>query len=533
MELTRRRFIAAGAAGGAAIWLPDAAGIADAASRRRVPLARGGGFSTGVLSGDPGPRSVTLWTRLDDADPRQLRLRLEMATDEQFRHVVLRRDVPAIHTADHTAKVRVGGLQPDTRYWFRFSTKTTHSEVGRTQTAPAPDSQRPIKVGYFACQDFSSGYYGAYQKLLALDPDFVICGGDYIYDRIYADSGYGGVREDKAGTGPDSVARKLREYRAKYRLYRTDPDLHELHRLVPLVAQWDDHEVVDNYVGTLQTAQPQPADDGSESDTFTAGRIMNGWRAWHEYMPSLRYGRSFRTYRKLRFGRNVELFMCDSRSYRENQPCGGSGFKPCDEQDQPRKYLGDEQLAWLKAGLAGSSANWKLVGNQLMIMPFNIEQGVPVEVDSWNGYHAERNDLLAHVGDHAKDVVFLTGDIHTFFAGEVLRAGESGPPVATELVGGSTTSLGTSQVLSQQAGSGALPPELIKPLTDAGIPVVNPWITYAETRTHGCAFATVSEGAVDAQYLGMRDLTTQAGSRDVRTLANLRIARGTPGVTVS
>jgi alkaline phosphatase D len=161
-------------------------------------------------------------------------------------------------------------------------------------------------------------------------------------------------------------------------------------------------------------------------------------------------------------------------------------------------------------------------------MPFNIQQGVPVEVDSWNGYHAERNDLLAHIGDTTKDVVFLTGDIHTFFAGEVLRSGESGPPVATELVGGSTTSLGTSQVLSEQAGGA--PPELIKPVTDAGVPVVNPWIQYAETRTHGCAFATVESNGVSALYLGSADVKTSEGSRDVRTLANMTIQRGTPGV---
>ena len=113
----------------------------------------------------------------------------------------LKDDIGGLRVGDD---VRVGGLKPDQRYWFRFSTKTTHSEVGRTQTAPAPDSQRPIKVGYFACQDFASGYYGVYQELLRLDPDVVICGGDYIYDRIYSDSGYGGVREDKAGSGPDA-----------------------------------------------------------------------------------------------------------------------------------------------------------------------------------------------------------------------------------------------------------------------------------------------------------------------------------------
>lgn len=529
MELTRRRFLAAGAASGAAIWLPEAAWIADAKPRRKVPLAHGGGFSSGVMSGDPGPRSVTLWARLDDAEARRQRVRLEVASDPDFKRVVLRRDVPVLAASDHTAKIRVGGLKPDRRYWFRFSTRTTHSEVGRTQTAPPADSQRPIKIGYFACQDFSSGHYGVYEQLLAMDPDFVVCGGDYIYDRIYSDSGYGGIREDTAGEGPDSVARTIAQYRAKYRLYRSDPDLHELHRLVPLVAQWDDHEVVDNYVGTLKAST---ADDGNEQDAYDAKRIGAGWRAWHEYMPSLRYGKSFRTYRKLRFGRHVELFMCDSRSYREDQPCGGSGFAPCADAAAPRKYLGAEQLAWLKQGLAGSRASWKLVGNQLMIMPFNVAGGVPVEVDSWNGYRAERGDLLAHIGDKASDVVFLTGDIHTFFAGEVLRAGESGPPVATELVGGSTTSLGTSQTLSQQAGGGVLPSELIEPLTDAGIPANNPWIQFAETRTHGCAFATVDGNGVQARYLGSQDVTTSEGSRQVRTLADLQVVRGTPGVRV-
>jgi alkaline phosphatase D len=527
--ITRRRFLAAGAAGTAAIWLPDAALIADARSKRKVPLARAGGFSTGVLSGDPSPHAVTLWTRLDDNEAAKLRVRLEVATDSSFRHVVLRRDVPVLAGSDHTAKIRVGGLKPDKRYFFRFATKTTHSEVGRTQTAPAPDSRRPLKIGYFACQDFSSGYYGVYKELLALDPDFVICGGDYIYDRIYSDSGYGGVREDKAGEGPDSVARTRDQYRAKYRLGRSDSDLHELHRLVPLVAQWDDHEVVDNYVGTLKTSG---ADDGNDQDVYDSKRILAGWRTWHEYMPSLRFGKSFRTYRKLRFGRNVELFMCDSRSYRDDQPCGGSGFQPCSDLDQPRKYLGADQLAWLKAGLAGSKANWKLVGNQLMIMPFNVDNGVPVEVDSWNGYHAERNDLLAHIGDKAKDVVFLTGDIHTFFAGEVWRAGESGAPVATELVGGSVTSLGTSQVLSQTGGGGIIPPEVIKPATDAGIPQNNPWIKFAETRTHGCAFATIDDNGVVARYLGSEDVTDQAKSRNVSTVATVQINRGAPSLFV-
>jgi alkaline phosphatase D len=526
---TRRHFLYGGAAAGAGLWLPVDVLDADARARRKVPLARGGGFASGVMSGDPSPTAVTLWTRLDGQARDRVRVELEVARDPGFRRVVLRRLVPTRRSRDHTVKVRVGGLKPDRRYFFRFSTKTSHSPVGRTQTAPALDSRRPVKVGYFACQSFATGYFGAYHALLAEDPDIVICGGDYIYDRVY--EGYEGPRQDTIGANADSVARTLADYRAKYRLYRTDDDLRELHRLVPLVPQWDDHEVTDNYVGTLPRGQTATADDGDERDTFDRARIDAGWRAWHEYMPARRFGRGLRTYRSLRLGRTAEVFMCDSRSYREDQPCGGGSFTPCTD-DAPRQYLGAPQLEWLKNGLEATPATWKLVGNQLMIMPFQIAGGVKVEVDSWQGYPHQRTELLTHLESRAvEDVVFVTGDIHTFFAGSVLRDGTSGPAVASELVGGSTTSPGTAEVLGSTAGG--LPPELIEPLSDAGVPANNPWITYADTRTHGCAILELGGDEVRARYLGSDDIATPEGARAVRDIADLRVTRGAPGVHVA
>jgi alkaline phosphatase D len=524
---SRRHFLYGGAVAGAGIWLPADVGDADARARKRVPLARSGAFTDGVMSGDPSPTAVTLWTRLDENPRDRLRVELEVARDPGFRRVVLRRLIPTRASRDHTVKVRVGGLKPDRRYWFRFSTRNAHSPVGRTQTAPAPDSRRPVKVGYFACQDYSSGYFGAYQALLALDPDVVVCGGDYIYDRVYDSDGYGGVREDKTGANGDSVARVVAHYRDKYRLTRTDADLRELHRVVPFVAQWDDHEVTDNYVGTLDKSG---ADDGDPRDVYDRARIDAGWRAWHEFMPALRFGRGYRTYRKLRFGRTADLFMLDCRSYRSDQPCGGGSLQQCEEDGG--QYLGTKQLGWLKSGLASSPASWKLIGNQLMIMPFEVANDVKVEVDSWQGYPGQRTELLSHVeARQVKDVVFVTGDIHTFFAGEVRRDGKSGPAVASELVGGSTTSPGTAQVIAHTAG-GVLPPDLVEPLSDEGVPRLNPWITYADTRTHGCALVTLSEAEVRARYLGSADITTLEGSRDVRQIADLRVARGTPGVEV-
>lgn len=526
-RVSRRHFLYGGAAAGAGLMLPLDVLDADAAGARKVPLARAGGFATGVMSGDPSPRAMTFWARLDDQERDVVRVELEVARDPDFRRVVLRRLVPTRRVRDHTVKVRVGGLKPDRRYFYRFSTKTTTSDVGRTQTAPAPDSRRPVKVGYFACQSFTTGFFGAYRALLAEDPDVVICGGDYIYERVF--EGYEGPREDTIGE--DSLALTVADYRAKYRLYRTDADLRELHRLVPFVPQWDDHEVADNYVGTLERGETGTPDDGDARETFDRDRIYAGWKAWHEYMPARRFGRGFRTYRSLRMGRSAEIFMCDSRSYREDQPCGGGSFVRC-EDEAPREYLGKRQLSWLKGGLERTPSTWKLVGNQLMIMPFEVSAGVKVEVDSWQGYPAQRTDLLTHLQDRAiDDVVFLTGDIHTFFAGSVLRDGTEGPAVASELVGGSTTSPGTAEVLASTAGG--VPPELIEPLSDQGVPAVNPWIDYADTRTHGCALLELGPDEVRARYLGSDDITTLEGSRSVRDIADLRIARGTPGVNVA
>ena len=526
---SRRHFLYGGAAAGAGLWLPMDVLEADARGRKQVPLARAGRFSTGVMSGDPSASAVTLWTRLHGQGRDRVRVELEVARDPGFRRVVLRRLVPTQRSRDYTVKVRVGGLKPDRRYYYRFSTKTTSSPVGRTQTAPARDSRRAVKVGYFACQSFTTGYFGAYRSLLAEDPDVVICGGDYIYDRIY--SHYEGPREDTIGANGDSLALTVADYRAKYRLYRTDEDLRELHRLVPLVPQWDDHEVTDNYVGTLPKGETGSADDKDERDTFDRRRINAGWKAWHEYMPARRFGKGSRTYRSLRMGRTAEIFMCDSRSYREDQPCGGGNFVRC-EDDAPRQYLGKRQLGWLKGGLERTPSTWKLVGNQLMIMPFEVSAGVKVEVDSWQGYPHQRTELLSHLEDRSiDDVVFLTGDIHTFFAGSVLRDGTRGPAVASELVGGSTTSPGTAEVLGTTAGG--VPPELIEPLTDQGIPQANPWIKYADTRTHGCAVLELGPDEVRARYLGSADIKTVEGSRATTEIADLRIQRGTPGVTVA
>ena len=146
------------------------------------------------------------------------------------------------------------------------------------------------------------------------------------------------------------------------------------------------------------------------------------------------------------------MFLLDTRQYRDEQPCGDVTIQPCDPADREnpaRTLLGPAQKAWLKDGLQRSRAAWKVVANQVMIMSLDVPARSPVNPDQWDGYAAERRELLEHVSARGiKDVTFLTGDIHTFFAGNVTPSGREGAPpvdgvpVATEFVGGSVTSEG-------------------------------------------------------------------------------------------
>jgi alkaline phosphatase D len=146
---------------------------------------------------------------------------------------------------DWTARSRVTGLAPGEEYTYRFVTRDGASPAGRFRTAyPAGSSER-LRIAFFSCQEFVAGYYHAHADLTKQDVDLVVCLGDYVYEKAYG----GSIRSDT--TAPDGETQTLAEYRAKYSLYHTDPQLLEVRRKFPLVAIWDDHEVEDNYAGDL------------------------------------------------------------------------------------------------------------------------------------------------------------------------------------------------------------------------------------------------------------------------------------------
>jgi alkaline phosphatase D len=513
---TRRQFVAAaGTAAAAAILAPEALGRASAA-----PLARGGRFSEGVMSGEPTPSAITLWSRLHDVDG-SVTAELEVARDREFRRVVARKRVATSGSKGHALKARVTGLSAHEQYYYRFSTRTTDGPVGRFRTALPADSKQPVHFAFWSCQDFTHGFYNAHDLLAAEDLDFVVCLGDYIYAET-EETGATAVRADRIGsTGPDGTraAITLDDYRAKYRLYRSDPSLRRVHARFPTVMLWDDHEVQDNYAGG------EPDGGLPPQLRYSQARKRAAYKAFFESVPYSPPAGD-RIYRTLKFGRTVDLIVMDQRQYRANQPCNDAIAPACPELGQPRAFLGAPQMGFVQNALLSSKAAWKVLANEVMIMPVKLPNNVFAQFDSWQGYPVEREQLLGFIQSRGiKDVVFATGDIHTFIAGDVRTLGGAGPSVAVELVGGSITSRGIGE-----GEAGLLPGNDRNPATSPGVlgllRAANPWVDQADLDHHGYARVTATQQRLDCEFVRMATIKRRSRAKLPSSGFTYSIARG-------
>ena len=265
-RLRRREFLIAGAGAGLALASPiNFAGLARA---RALPPATGAKFAYGVASGIPSQGAITLWTRLKGLD-RTSSLRVEVATDSGFRHVVKRHDVLAEAGRDFTVHTRVGGLTPASQYHYRFETEDTESRVGTFRTLPPPDSNQQLRIGFYSCQSYEAGYYTAHSALAKeKDLDLVLCLGDYIYEHHYYDGPTG--RVDKTGANDDGDVQTLAEYRQKYRFYQSDKNLQDMHAAIRLSSSGTTTRSRTTTPASTPT-RPRPIPPTSRTTTATPG----------------------------------------------------------------------------------------------------------------------------------------------------------------------------------------------------------------------------------------------------------------------
>jgi alkaline phosphatase D len=452
-------------------------------------------------------------------------VRLEVARDPDFRRVIERRTLRVGPGRDHTIETRLGRrlLDPGEQYFYRFETRGGESPVGRFRTLRPPDSREPVRIAFFSCQDYQAGFYGAHSAIANEDVDLSICLGDYVYERTF----YEGPRKDTLGANGDGEVQTLDEYRAKYQLYKADPDLQAMHAAHPFLAIWDDHEVEDNYAGS------NAGDATLQQRVPFLERKSAAYQVFYDYMPFSRIAGTPRVgddlYRRVHLGSNVELFLLDERQFRDEQPCDDQFFVPCPEaESEPRRFLGGRQMNWLKRGLRESSATWKLIGNQLMIMSLELAQGAQIIKDSWDGYGQERRELMTHIASRGiENVSFLTGDIHTFFAGDVGLDGRGPESFATEFVGGSITSLGVPETVEGTTGA-PLTREQIVLLTN-NLRVTNPHLKYTEQLSRGYGIVEARPGELLVELKGVDALTRTS---EARSLGRMRVPSGTPRVEV-
>ncbi|MEH6634648.1 MAG: alkaline phosphatase D family protein [Halioglobus sp.] len=469
-------------------------------------------FPQGVASGDPKPDAVMLWTRalpVEDSssalspgvDTPQVHLMVQLSSDSQFSTVLLQAELHTSADSDYTVRAYVDGLQPDTTYFYRFlGAAASVSRTGRTRTAPDTDQARTVNLAFVSCQSYEQAYYGSWARMLADDAAntegeriaFVLHLGDFIYERSWHTRIDGSPNSRAVPPFPDGVqtpenryAVSLADYRHLYQTYLNDPHLQEARARWPFICTWDDHEFANNNFQSYSTYDTAPL--------LEAQRKQSSSQAWFEYIPSvldMPTGQpahnfvaqplngsaaaqnqaaldSLRIYRKLAWGKHLDILLTDSRSYR-SPPCLPDGFaeslglpmntvelvaiadagnayadgnppatlpygdgttvNPARERE-PGTMLGLEQRDWLLGALADSAAQWKLWGNAMPLIPMRLDmsalpftsyQDSIFNIDGWAGYPFEVHYLMTELKTRdITGVVSLSGDHHMQGAGTV------------------------------------------------------------------------------------------------------------------
>jgi alkaline phosphatase D len=502
-------------------------------------------FPQSVASGEPQPHGILLWTRV--APARQTAastVAWQVAADQTFAAILLEGDAMLDPARDNTVKVIVDDakLEPYTGYCYRFIYDGTVSRTGCFKTLPAPDADlAQIKLAYIVCQDYGNGYYTALAHLAQEEADYVLHLGDYIYETIMATS----FQYDPARivppfpSGSTTIPTGIADYRHLYQVYGSDPNQQAVHERFSYIQLWDDHEFAND---CHQDFHP---DDNPTPDTATPALRQAANQAWSEYGlasapfdPSQDWEHSIRVYRTLSLGKLADLVITDERLYRDPPPCGSQSFGGryftlgCDELHDPkRSMLGEEQRAWFLDQVTGSRATWKLWANEVMLMQLKAT-AVYVDLDQWDGYPAERNDLLSACRKaKVENLVALTGDIHTFVAG-YLKTDYNDPleePVGIELVVGSLTSANFKEEIESAihlpsaplpAKHFGVPHDQLEPL----IRTLNPHIKYWESSTHGYALLTLTPARLMCEFKAVATIREETAS--VRTLKRLGVHAG-------
>ena len=417
-------------------------------------------FPEGVASGDVTSTRAILWTRSDT----NTNIKVEVFNNAALQPPkVFQGKFKTTAARDGTVKIDATGLRPNTQYWYRFRKDLDVSDTGTFRTAPDPNTPANVKFTYSGDSDGtrvngvpSFNNFEVLPQAQAENGNFFVMNGD----TIYSDSSF-------RTTGP---ATTLAEYQAAHREVRDYPNMKNLLESTSTYAQWDDHEVVNDF----------------DAETVNPARFAAGRRAYLDYWPVRETGflhdptcAGDPMYRTYHWGSNVDVFVLDERSCRSHEavaaclgdlgptlPTSVRTTFPFNQfltpnppagclaaiNDPARTLLGPVQKAKFEQDLLNSTAQYKMVVNE-----DPIEQFYVLPYDRWEGYGADRTQVLNFIRNNGiSNVLFLTTDTHATIQNQVFMDNYSDPgTIANEMVTGPiATNTFQAEVLAVAGGLG-------------------------------------------------------------------------------
>lgn len=429
-------------------------------------------FTHGVASGDPLQDRVILWTRVlpGSGEAQPVTVRWEVASDQRFNNIVAHGETQTGPARDFTVKVDATGLEAGKTWFYRFTADGITSVIGRTRTLPSAGVQQ-ARLAVVSCSNYPQGYFNAYKEIAARDCDAVLHLGDYIYE--YADGGYANpVMLDKGRhVEPAHEIVSLEDYRMRYGLYRSDADLQAVHQAHPFICVWDDHEITNN---TFKSGAENHNPERGEG-AFDARRLA-AIQAFYEWLPIREQSNIEQgiIYRSFDIGDLASLIMLDTRLVaRDEQLTHDLNIDQLRSRlaDSTRSMIGSTQTSFLTEQLRRSKEAgipWQVIGQQVIMGRKNIplvaneefapevrenvmrsryamlrergQLGLPLNLDAWDGYPADRERVLQQFREQGNNVVVLAGDTHSSWAFDLHD--EQGDAVAVEFGTPSVTSPG-------------------------------------------------------------------------------------------
>ncbi len=537
-----------------------------------------GRFDYGVASGDPLQDRVIIWTRItpieqltkqNSSEVVPIWAAWQVATDANFKNIVVADGASTDASRDYTLKVDVRGLKAGKTYYYRFITASHTSPVGRTKTLPKGTTQQ-VKLAVVSCSNYPAGLFHVYKELAERsDLDAIVHLGDYIYE--YPQGGY--ASEDAAALGrevlPANELIALQDYRTRYAQYRTDPELQAAHQAHPFITVWDDHEVAND---TWR--------EGAENHTANEGnfivRLKAAIQAYAEWMPirPAVNNNIAALQRSFQFGDLVNLIMLDTRIVGRDKQLDlanyftASGFNaPAfigDISNPARRLIGAEQLTWLEGQLHNSAQTWQVLGQQIimgvmelpaaivtqqlsiaefaqlaqlaqiaatqpeLLSPAQLVQlqqkgpllrlgNLPYNLDAWDGYPVERANVLASALEANSNFVVLSGDTHNAWANNLTLGGiAAGVEFATPGV----TSPGLETYLGLNTQEAILQAE-------AAVTQLIPGLQYTNLCNRGYMTVTFTPAEVNCEWVFLDTVKSPLYSVDTSRSKTIRVAVNT------